>query len=130
MRIYESKYPILILSHHNCEIHCCHLDGYKENITALFNRMNIIEHELSSAPADIQYKIWYNLDESKLDKSVMKSVTESIFRLQNHISKIAFIGLHGIYKWRFENMLKQILRNQVLPRAYFSDAELAKEWLI
>lgn len=24
----ESKKPMIVLSFHDCELHCCHLDGY------------------------------------------------------------------------------------------------------
>jgi len=61
---------------------------------------------------------------------VKYTIGESIFRLRNHVHKIAFIGLHGISKWRLENTLKQILGEQPMPRAYFSDAEQAKGWLV
>lgn len=130
MKVLESKHPILVLSHHNCEIYCCHLDGYKSNTKALLNRMKKIEAEILIKPIQSQYKIWYNLDENRMDKSVMKAIAESIHSFQNHISKIAFIGLHGISKWKFDIILKQVIGEQDLPRAYFSDAELAKGWLV
>lgn len=130
MNVLESKYPILVLSYHNCEIYCCHLDGYKDNKLALRERMKKIEDEISSKSESAKFRIWYNLDENKLDKSDMMSIIESISRIQNHLYKIAFIGLHGFFKWRFEHMLKQALSEKVVHRAYFLDAEEAKGWLV
>lgn len=125
-----ARHPILVLSYHNCEIHCCHLDGYKANTEALVNRLNQIEVEISSKPIHSKMRIWYNLDENVLNQLTMKMIAESIGRFQEHIYKIAFIGLRGISKWRFKYILKQTIGKNRISRAYFLDAELAKGWLV
>lgn len=130
MKIVESKTPILILSYHNCEIYCCHLDGYRRNTSALLNRLSKIELEFLSKPAHAQFRVWYNVAENKLNNSTMKMIAESICRYQGHIYKIVFIGLHGITKWKFNYILERELKKMAISKAYFSDAELAKGWLV
>ncbi len=123
-----SKTPIIILSYHLCEIHCCHLDGYRTDTKALLNRLSEIETELLSRPT--QFRIWYNVDENRLDSSTIKLIAESITRFHEHVYKIAFIGLRGITKWRFNRILVKTLKEKSIPKAYFLDAELAKGWLV
>lgn len=76
MKIVESKTPVIILSHHNCEIHCCHLDGYKTNTSAMLNRLSEIEAIFTAKPIHAQFRIWYNLDENILDRPVMELIIE------------------------------------------------------
>jgi hypothetical protein len=130
MEIVESKTPILIISYRNCEIYCCHLDGYKTNREALLDRLSKIEAFFLSKPSHIRFRIWYNVDENSLDKQTMRLIIESISRFREHTYKIAFIGLEGFTKWRFHNILQQIPGNRCITKAYFTDAELAKEWLV
>jgi hemolysin-activating ACP:hemolysin acyltransferase len=130
MSVLESRYPILILSHHNCEIYCCHLDGYKNNQQALICRLNQIETELLKKAKHIQFRIWFNVDESTLDPLIMKLIVESIYRFKDHIYKIAFIGLRGMSKWRFEKIRRNAFQANSAPISYFTDAERAKDWLI
>lgn len=130
MGVIESKTPILILSYCNCEIYCCHLDGYRADTDALLQRLSKIESIFLSKPADAQFRVWYNLDENSLDKHTMGLIAESISRFQGHIYKIAFIGLHGFAKRKFNGILEQALGGLSVPKAYFTDAESAKGWLI
>lgn len=130
MDIVEPKKPILILSYNNCEIYCCHLDGYKADRDALLNRMSEIEAVFLSKPAQNKYRIWYNIDENHLDKDALKLVAESISRYKEHICKIAFIGLRGFKQKKFNKILEQILKGESITKAYFQDAQLAKGWLI
>lgn len=130
MGVIESKTPILILSYCNCELYCCHLDGYKSDTGALLHRLSKIERIFLSKPADAKFRVWYNLDENSLDKPTMELIAESISRFQGHIYKIAFIGLRGFAKRKFNSILEQALGESSVPKAYFADAELAKEWLV
>ena len=130
MQIVGAKNPLVILSYHNYEIYCFHLDGYKKDTKALLNRLNEIELLLTSKPLTSKFRIWYNIDENKLDNSTMKLIVESISRYQNHIYKIAFIGLYGINKFKFNYFLKNALEKNIVCKAYFTDAELAKGWLV
>ena len=130
MTMLGSKYPIVIVSYRNCEICSCHLDGYKENTEALLDRMREIEIAFSSKPAHAKYRIWYNLDENKLNPFVMQAIVESVCRIHGHIYKIAFVGLHGMHRYRFDRLLRQVLKKATLCREYFTDAELAKDWLV
>lgn len=128
MEITEHQKPILILSHKNCEIHCCHLDGYGDNFEALTARMKIIEEMFCQKPHNSKFRIWYNVDENDLAKNMMDSIVGSLKQFDNRIYKIAFIGLKGMIKLRFERKLKKLHMN--MPRAYFTDADKAKDWLI
>lgn len=131
MSIIESKYPILVLSYNNCEIHCCHLDGYKDNKDALLNRLTEIEDTFLSKQNNVKYKLWFNMDSNVLDEDIMEEVCSSIFRISNHIYKIGFIGLRILQRRKFEKLLKKKFKHYgVLYHAYFSDAEEAKEWLV
>lgn len=130
MRVLESRTPILILSYQNCELYCCHLDGYKANTEALFKRLKEIESILISKPSHSKFRIWFNLDDNILTKSTMKVIAESIYHFEEHINKIAFIGLQRIARWKFDFILKQTIGEATITKAYFSDAELAKGWLL
>ncbi|ABX42888.1 hypothetical protein [Lachnoclostridium phytofermentans] len=130
MKVLESRMPILILSYQNCELYCCHLDGYKANTVALYERLKEIESILTSKPFHSKFRIWFNLDDNILTKSTMKAIAESIRLFDKHIYKIVFIGLRGIARWKFDHILKQTFGNKTITKAYFSDAELAKGWLL
>lgn len=130
MKVIESKTPIIILSHHNCELFCCHLDGYQSNIDALLRRLEKIEAEFLSKPTHTKFRVWYNMDANKLDKPTMKLIAESIYRFHEHIYKISFIGLCGITKWKFNRILEQVLKEKRILKKYYMDAELAKGWLV
>lgn len=131
MRITEPKFPIIILPFRKAELYCCHLDGYHDNRRAMLYRMHDIETVFRKKPKHASFLVWYNLDESKMDGMMLEQVAGSILRIRSHVRKIAFVGLRGISKWRFERRLKRRLKSKDnMPRAYFSDAERAKEWLV
>ena len=116
-----------MLSFNNCELHCCALDGYKGNREALLNRSKSISDYFNSKPGTTRYRIWYNMDDSVLTDDIIESITESLFKINDSIIKIAFIGANRKKK-RFDKVLRKTTFNR--PVCYFSDAELAKEWLI
>ncbi len=116
MEVIESKTPIIILSYHNCEIYCCHLDGYKANTNALLNRLSKIEEIFLSKPLNTKFRIWYNMDENILDSQTMKLIAESISRCFERTYKIAFIGLRGFRKWKFNKILEQTLDKNILQK--------------
>lgn len=122
--------PIKTLSFQNCELYICHADGYKTNTRALLNRISEIEVIFLSKPSHAKFRVWYNLDENNLNKQMLQLIAESILRFQLHIHKIAFIGLRTTEIWLIENTLKQFLKETSLCRKYFSDADVAKGWLI
>lgn len=128
--VVESKYPILVLSYRNCELHCCHLDGYKNNTQAMRSRLGEIEAFFSGKPGSAQYRLWFNVDDTRLNRALMQEIVDSLLRVKIHIRKIAFIGLSGLQKLRFEKQLRLGLPRETLPHAYFGDAEKAKEWLV
>lgn len=122
--------PIKTLSFQNCELYICHADGYRANTKALLHRISEIEAIFLSKPAHAKFRVWYNLDENSLDKQTMGLIAKSIFRFQPHIYKIALIGLRKIQIWKIDNIFKELLNEASLCRNYFSDADLAKGWLI
>lgn len=124
------QYPIVVLSFYNCELHCCHLDGYKTNTAAFLGRLAAVETQLLARPAHSTLRLWCNLDDTKLDAALIQIVVQSLLRTKQHIFKIAFVGLRGLGQRRFEHTLKKSLEGTALPRSYFTDAEQAKEWLV
>ena len=129
MEALGSKYPILVISHMNCDLVCCHLDGYRGNRDALLSRLQEIEAEFPSRPASAVHRVWYNVDDDSLDRPTLEAIAQSVASMRDHIHKIAFIGLRRLTKRRFDKMLEQSLAGDPLHRAYFSDAEQAKTWL-
>ncbi len=119
---------IKILSFRNCELHCCHLDGYKKQREAFLKRLTDIEKFFIEKPAANKFRIWYNVDETSLDEALIAQVAASIARMQGHIVKIALIGVGRMGRWRLTKKLKT--SRLPVPYAYFSDAERAKEWLV
>ena len=130
MKVIESPRPIVLLSYRNCEICCCHLDGYQANMQALLKRLSEIETFFLQRPTHAKFRVWYNLDENDLDGRTMESIGESISKFEERIDKIAFVGVHGLTRRRFDRILGRNLAHTTLLRAYFQDAERAKEWLV
>ena len=130
MEALGSKYPIVIISHLNCELVCCHLDGYRGNREALLGRLHEIEAAFASKPVSAVHRVWYNLDDNQLDSPALEAVTRSVAGMRLHIHMIAFVGLRGLTRRRFDKLLERALSGNALPRAYFSDAEQAKTWLV
>lgn len=123
----ESKYPVLVLSFNNCELHCCHMDGYKNNKEALSNRLGDIERYFVAKPKSLRYRLWYNVDDSVLSDEIIERIAIDILAIGENIIKLAFIGA-GIYKRRLTKLLKMSAFDK--PFKYFGDAEIAKEWLV
>lgn len=121
---------IKVLSFRNCELHCCHLDGYKEQSEAFLKRLSDIEQYFLSKPDTSRFRLWYNIDETTLDKVLIDEVAASISRMQKHIIKVVFIGLSKFQQVQMERKLKAYEDARYLPHAYYRDAEKAKEWLI
>lgn len=126
----EPKNPIIILSFQNCELHCCHLDGYHEQRGSFLKRLSDIEAYFTGKPATSKYRIWYNVDETWLDQAAIAEIAESVTRMQQHIVKIAFIGMGRIQQWALKRKLNSITGQPSFPYSFFADAERAKEWLI
>ena len=121
-----SKYPVLVISFNNCEIHACHLDGFKNDWEALANRLKAIDEFFIKAPKNCGHRIWYNVGDSVLSDEVIADITGSLLKIEDRIVKIAFIGVKR--KRRLNKSIRQALPNK--PVSYFADAEAAKEWLI
>jgi len=127
MIIAESKTPVLMLSYDNCEICCCHLDGYKGNQENFCRRLELIDAFFDGGSQAARYRIWLNIDDSVLTEDLIEKVAESVLHINDKIVKIAFVGV-GKYKNRLNRLLKRDSFDK--PLAYFSDAENAKEWLV
>lgn len=121
------KHPVMVLSFNNCELHCCSLDGYRNNSEALLSRLELIDDYFGSKPKVNKYRLWYNIDESILTVDIMESIAKSLFAMKGSIIKIAFIGV-GRNKRLFDKILRRAAFDK--PVRYFSDAEIAKEWLV
>ena len=119
-----------VLSFRNCELHCCHLDGYKNHRDAFLIRLTEIENYFSGKPSGFMFRIWYNLDENILDSVLLEQIASSVIQFNSHIMKIAFIGLNHAQQKKLSKKLKEKTDNAAFPYAYFSDAEKAKKWLI
>lgn len=125
-----SRTPMKTLSYQNCELSICHADGYRANTKALLIRIAEIEAIFLSKPAHAKFRVWYNLDENCLEQQTLRLVAESVLSYRPHIYKIAFIGLRRTEIWKMDSALKQLLKGTSLCRRYFTDADLAKGWLI
>lgn len=128
MGVIESKYPVLVLSFNNCELHCCHLDGYKSNNEALLNRLQLIDDYFSKNPKGRRYRIWYNVDDSDLSNDDIDKIAKSISVIRENVIKLAFIGMNNRYKIYFNRLLSK--SSFYKPVKHFKDAELAKHWLV
>jgi hypothetical protein len=126
----EPTCKIKILTFRNCELHCCHLDGYNGQRDVFLKRLNEIENFFMEKPDTSRFRIWYNVDDTLLDNDLINEIVMSVFRIQNHIVKIAFIGLKRLQQWHLARMLKSDKAYSSVPFACFADAEKAKEWLI
>lgn len=126
----EPTSKMKILSFRNCELHCCHLDGYQKEREAFLKRLIAVEKYFAEKPDTARFRIWYNVDETSLDTVLMDEIAASILRIQGHIVMIAFIGLGRIQQWRFSTKLQSKKGCPLFPYEYFADAEKAKEWLI
>ena len=127
MSVIESRYPVLVLSFNNCELHGCHLDGYKDNTEALLKRLALIDEFFEGKSKVRRYRIWLNVDYSLLSDATIERIVQSIMRIEDNIIKIAVIGA-GNKKSRFVKILKKSGFSK--PSCFFSDAEAAKEWLV
>ena len=127
MGVIESKYPVLVFSFNNCELHGCHLDGYKNNNVALLDRLALIDEYFENKSKVQRYRIWLNIDDSLLSSVTIERIIQSLVRIEDNIIKIAIIGA-GNKKRHFEKILKKSGFRK--PSCFFSDAEAAKEWLV
>lgn len=128
MGVIESKYPVLVLSFNNCELHCCHLDGYKGNNEALLDRLLLIGDYFSNNPKGRRYRIWYNVDDSNLTNDTIEKIAKGISDIGENIIKLAFIGMNNRCKIYFNRLLAKSSFDK--PIQHFKDAELAKNWLV
>ena len=62
----DLRAPVFILSFNNCELHCCQLDGFKDNKDALLRRLASIDEFFINRSKVQRYRLWFNVDENIL----------------------------------------------------------------
>lgn len=119
-----SPKPILVIPFRNGELYCCHLDGFGNDVDSLQKRLAQIEDTFTP---HITRRVWWNVDDTVLDEVVLDVMVCTLSRIQSSIVKIAFVGVG-----KRKRALDKFLRSSgfQIPREFFDDAGLAKEWLL
>jgi hypothetical protein len=110
------------------ELFGAHYGSFFDNEAALLARMKAEEEFLQNSNRQLPF--WADFYESKLTDKVLIEFSQSMNRLQNHITRLAIVGCSSRDKRRLQSLAKQSGFDFPMPVRFFSDPEAAKTWLV
>ena len=105
-----------------------HYGSFFNDEEGLLARMRAEEQFITNAVRETP--LWIDFYETKLTDTVLTEFSNSILRLQGHITKLAIVGCSFRDKRRLMKLLKRSGRAFPGPVRFFSDPEQAKTWLV
>jgi hypothetical protein len=117
-----SRYPY---HYKGGELFGLHLGSFFSNEAGVINRLK--EEEAFIRKQNMKIGMWFDFCQTRMTDKVIKEFIETIYRLQNHITKMAIVGCSFIDQWRINRIAKKRL---TLPLKYCDDPEDAKTWLV
>ncbi len=104
------------------------IDNLGDNVELI--KEKILDNEkLMSRPSNSSF-ILYDLNETVITIEIAGLIVDSLLRLKNYISKLAFVGASKIGKRKIQKYLKKYESELNILVKYFTDMDPAKEWLI
>ncbi|GIP44613.1 hypothetical protein J45TS6_30720 [Paenibacillus sp. J45TS6] len=108
------------------EIHCLKYGSKYKKYEELFELMRLEEEFIFKANKKL--RIWIDLYETSTTDIVLQELVNNLNNLNGYVTKISFVGLSSIGKWKLKRKIKNL--KLAYPVSYFSDPEEAKTWLI
>lgn len=108
------------------EIHCLKYGSKYKNYEKLFELMRLEEEFIIKANKKL--RIWIDLYETSTVEIVLQELVNNLNNLNGYVTKISFVGLSSISKWKLKRKIKNLKLEY--PVLFFSDPEEAKTWLI
>ena len=105
-----------------------HYGSFFKDEEALLARMQAEEQFITDSVR--QSPLWIDFYQTRLTGNILLEFSNSILRLQKHITKMAIVGCTFWDKRRLMNSLKRSGREFPMPVRFFSDPEQAKTWLV
>jgi hypothetical protein len=105
-----------------------HYGSFFKDEAALLLRMRAEEQFIIDSVR--QSPLWIDFYQTRLTGNILLQFSNSILRLQKHITKMAIVGCTFWDKRRLMNSLKRSGREFPMPVRFFSDPEQAKTWLV
>ncbi len=112
----------------NGEIHCLKYGSFHSDEAALFALMRAEEEFLARQGRKLP--TWVDFYETKRTNRVLVEFVENIHRLENHLTKMAIVGLSFSDQWRYRYIKLKSGHAFPFPVRFFSDPEEAKTWLV
>ena len=105
-----------------------HYGSFFNEEAALLARMCAEEQFITDSVR--QSPLWIDFYQTRLTDNILLEFSNSILRLQKHITKMAIVGCSFWDKRRLMKSLKKSGREFPMPVRFFSDPEQAKTWLV
>ena len=115
------------LSFQNQDIFYAELESQPDT-GAWLGKLGIVERCLS----DLKHpeKVIIHLEDSRLEPSSLAKLADTIAERNQVFSKLAFVGIHGLAKFR---LVRQLRKRKLRPNLFWKitdDLQYAKEWLV
>jgi hypothetical protein len=117
-----SRYPY---NYKGGELFGMHLGSFFTNEAGAIDRLK--KEEAFIQARNMRLGMMFDFYQTRMTNNIIIEFIETIYRLQNHITKIAIVGCSLIDRWRINRKAKNRLS---LPLRYYDDQEDAKTWLV
>jgi hypothetical protein len=105
-----------------------HYGSFFKDEEALLSRMRAEEQFITDSVR--QSPLWIDFYQTRLTDTILLEFSNSVLRLQKHITKMAIVGCSFWDKRRFIRLGRKIGWKFPMPVRFFSDPERAKTWLV
>ena len=112
------------------ELHPLKYGSFFEDKKKLFAIINEEEEFILGASGNHNRRIWIDLYETRLDNEVIEKLVLHITNIDPKIFKLCLVGCSAFSKYK---IIKKMKMNglSIAPQVkFFSDPEIAKQWLI
>lgn len=108
------------------ELQPLHYGSYRGNQEKLFAVMDAEQAFILQSHG--KRKIWIDLYETKKNAAFFEKLCAHLQAISHKIAKLALVGCTPLDRYKIGRRMKSI--GCTLPIAYYSDPEIAKDWLV
>jgi len=117
-----------LLSHQGGQIWILCLDNLNDNSELI--KKQILDNERLISQHDRSYRVLYHLDGTEVSNDIAIVMIDSLIRARKYVNKLAIVGVTSKGKESIKRCLSTSEADLNMAFKYYSDMEMAKDWLI
>ena len=118
---------VKVISFNNVDLYYAELDSIQEDS----DFSGRLEETLATLGRLVhREKLLVHLEDTPLSAGRMSRIIEAVLKIKSRVSKIAFVGIHGLTRWNFSRMLRRDKGMKEMHWKIINDYQLAKEWIV